>query len=394
MIRRLRTRFVIFNMLIVAVMLLSMMYMAIRFNRYTLRQQSIDTLERIAAVPQELEVADLVPPEELPAVWFVVTRTQERTLIVRGSEHLDQSDPELLEELLREVDAHGKTDGTLLDRSLRYYRDGPTVAFADVTGELQLIRGIRNGWYMSISIIFVGFFLVSLVLAHVMTRPVERSWKQQRQFIADASHELKTPLSVIMANAELLQNEEGGKPAENILTTSYQMRSLVERMLEMARVDSVKAKRKPLDFSQLVNDAALSVQLLFEEKGRPLTADIPEDIWIRGNEQQLYQLMDALLDNALKYSEGEGAVEVTLKRHRRSCQLSVTSPGEPLTRQQQKDVFKRFYRVDPARSRCGSYGLGLPIAAEIAANHRGAIRAQGKDGHNTFLVSLPTCKIP
>ena len=393
MIRKLRTRFVIFNMLIVAVMLLSMMYIAIRFNRYTLRQQSIALLERIAAVPSEMAVTDLVPPEELPAVWFVVTKTQERTLEVRGSAHLDQSDPKLLEELLREVDAKGKTDGTLRERSLRYYRTGSTVAFADVTGELQLIRGIRNGWYTSISIIFVGFFLVSLVLSHVMTHPVDRAWKQQRQFIADASHELKTPLSVIMANAELLQSEEN-EPARNILATSYQMRSLVERMLEMARVDSMKAKRKPLDFSQLVSDATLSVQLLFEEKGRPLTADIPEDIWVRGNEHQLYQLLDVLLDNALKYSDGDGAVEVTLKRQRRSCLLAVTSPGEPLTRRQQKDVFKRFYRVDPARSRCGSYGLGLAIAWEIAASHRGGIRAQGKDRQNTFLVTLPTCKIP
>lgn len=394
MIRRLRTRFVIFNMLIVAVMLLAMMFMALRFNRYTLRQRSIDTLERIAAVPPELAVADLVPPEELPAVWFVLTQESDGTLRARGTEHYDLSDPEELDTILREAEALGKTDGTLPHRSLRYYRSGASVAFADVTGEQQLIRGIRNGWFMSISIIFVAFFLVSLLLAHVMTLPVERSWKQQRQFIADASHELKTPLSVVMANAELLQNGEENKPAENILTVSYQMRSLVERMLEMARVDSVKARRKPLDFSQLAGDAALSVQLLFEEKGRPLTADIPEDIWIRGNEQQLYQLMDVLLDNALKYSEGDGAVEVSLKRQRSSCLLTVTSPGKPLTRQQQKDVFKRFYRADPARSRCGSYGLGLAIAAEIAANHRGTIRAQGKDGHNTFLVSLPTCRIP
>ena len=172
------------------------------------------------------------------------------------------------------------------------------------------------------------------------------------------------------------------------------MRSLVERMLEMARVDSLKAPRKPLDLSQLAGDAALSVQLLYEEADRPLTVDIPEDVWVRGNEQQLYQLMDVLLDNALKYSEGPGAVEVCLKQYRRSCQLSVTSPGQPLTRQQQKDVFKRFYRADSARSRCGSYGLGLAIAAEITANHRGSIRAQGKDGHNTFLVVLPICRKP
>ena len=393
MIRRLRTRFVIFNMLIVAVLLLAMMFMALRFNRYTLRQRSIDSLQRIAAVPLGRDISRWVPTEKLPATWFVLTRTEEG-LVARGSEHYDLSDPEELEQILAEAEASGDTDGTLPQRSLRYYRSGNTVAFADVSGERELIRGIRTGWFMSLSIIFVCFFLVSLGLSFVMTWPVERAWKQQRQFIADASHELKTPLSVIMANAELLQSGEENRFAGNILTMSYQMRSLVERMLEMARLDSLKAEKKPLDFSQLVSDAALSVQLLFEEQGRPLKADIPEDIRVRGNEQQLYQLLDVLLNNALKYSEGEGAVEVCLKQQRKLCLLTVTSPGTPLTRQQQKDVFKRFYRVDPARSRCGSYGLGLAIAQEIVRSHRGTVRAQGKDGRNTFLVALPTCRKP
>ena len=393
MIRRLRTRFVIFNMLIVAVLLLAMMFMALRFNRYTLRQRSIDSLQRIAAVPLGKDVSRWVPTEKLPATWFVLTRTEEG-LVARGSEHYDLSEPEELEQILAEAEASGETDGTLPQRSLRYYRSGNTVAFADVSGERELIRGIRTGWLMSLSIIFVCFFLVSLGMSFVMTWPTEKAWKQQRQFIADASHELKTPLSVIMANAELLQSGEENRFAGNILTMSYQMRSLVERMLEMARVDSMKVKRTPLDLSQRVSDAALSVQLLYEEQGRPLKADIPEDIRVRGTEPQLYQLLDVLLDNALKYSEGEGAVEVGLKQLRNSCLLTVSSPGAALSRQQQKDIFKRFYRADPARSCRGSSGLGLPIAAEIAANHRGTIRVQSREGRNTFLVALPTCRKP
>ena len=395
MIRKLRARFVAFNMAIVALLLTVMMFMGVRFNKLALREQSVDALERVASVNLNPVDPGEALPEELPMAWFALTRTPEGELLARGSDHYDLSDREDLRILLEEALAGEKSIGVLPERNLRYLRSGPTVAFSDMSGEALIMRNIRRSWLMVGAVSFVLFFLVSVFLSYVMTRPVERAWNQQRQFIADASHELKTPLSVIMANAELAQSAEAediGRFSGNILTMSYQMRSLVERMLDMARMDSMKPDHKPLDFSELVEDAVLIMQLLFQEQGRPLRTEIQEDIWIRGSGNYLYQLMDVLLDNALKYSQGEGEVEVTLKTQGAVCVLTVSSPGPTLTHQQRRDVFKRFYRVDPARSRNGSYGLGLPIAQAVAESHRGTIRALSRDGGNTFQVLLPICQ--
>ena len=394
MIRKLRARFILFMMLIVSILLSVMMGMVIRFNRFTLREQSVSVLKRAASLSANRTDPGEALPEELPVAWFSVLTAPDGELIAWGSGHFDLSDQEDLRALLELTGAEERSTGVLEGKSLRYYRSGRVVAFADISGEELIMRNIRRSCITVGLGSFVLFFLLSLLLAYVTARPVEKAWNQQRQFVADASHELKTPLSVVMANAELLQSgdcDDAGreKYSGNILTTSYQMRSLVEQMLEMARVDDAKPKLAALDLSQLVQDAVLSVQLLYEEKGRPLTSDIQEGLHIRGSETLLYQLLDVLLDNALKYSEGEGAVEVGLKSQGSTCLLSVTSPGEPLKRQQQRDVFKRFYRVDPARSRNGSYGLGLPIAQRIVQLHRGRIRALARERGNCFQVVLP-----
>ena len=215
--------------------------------------------------------------------------------------------------------------------------------------------------------------------------------------MADASHELKTPLSVIMANAELMQDPATGEEdretySGNILSMTYQMRTLVENMLEMARVDNgtVKMNFASVDFSELVRDAALSFQLLYEEKEMGLRCAVPEGLEIHGSEQHLYQVMDVLLDNALKYSAPNSMVSVDLVSTGRNCLLSVASPGEPISREDLKNIFKRFYRADKARAMNGSYGLGLSIAESIVQAHKGKIWAESENGYNTFFVQLPT----
>ena len=141
--------------------------------------------------------------------------------------------------------------------------------------------------------------------------------------------------------------------------------------------------------SELINDAVLSFQLLYEEKRMGLRCAISNDIFVCGSAQHLYQVMDVLLDNALKYAMPNGMVSVNLTQAGRNCLLSVASPGEPISKEDLKNIFKRFYRVDKARAMNGSYGLGLSIAESIVEAHKGRIWAESKNGYNTFFVQIP-----
>ena len=253
------------------------------------------------------------------------------------------------------------------------------------------------------SCIFIGiacfliFLCISFLLARWAVRPVEKAWEQQRQFIANASHELKTPLTVIMTNAELIQNTDYTETdrisfAANILVMSRQMRSLVEQMLELARADTIRSSIPfgTVDLCRLVCDATLPFEPIFFVKGLILQAAIAENISVNGNAAQLRQVLDILLDNAQKYSRAGGTTLVALQRHGKShCLLTVANEGETISPEELKNLFKRFYRADLARTRTGSFGLGLSIAETIITQHKGKIWAESHDHINTFSVVFP-----
>jgi len=236
------------------------------------------------------------------------------------------------------------------------------------------------------------------LLSKWAVKPVDLAWKQQRQFVADASHELKTPLTVIMTNTELALSPEYDeadrqKFLSGILTMTKQMKRLIEQMLELARADNSDSRKifKKVDFSRLVTDSILTFEPVFFEKGLTLTAHVENDIKVKGDEDQLCQILDILLDNARKYSKEAGTTWVRLNRSKKGrCILMVANEGETISPQDAKNIFKRFYRIDKARSRTGSFGLGLSIADSIVKQHKGKIWVESGDGVNSFYVEL-TC---
>ena len=210
------------------------------------------------------------------------------------------------------------------------------------------------------------------------------------------SHELKTPLTVITTNAELLRGddhseEERDNFSRSILTMSQQMKALVEKLLELARSDAEQTgqQMRPVDLSKLVLDAAISFEGVFIEKGLTVESEVEPGITVKGNAQALGQVTDILLDNAQKYSSpgGETRVRLCSSGHSR-CRLTVSNPGREIPPEELKKIFQRFYRTDKARSRDGSFGLGLSIAERIVAQHKGRIWAESRDGVNTFFVEL------
>ena len=182
---------------------------------------------------------------------------------------------------------------------------------------------------------FIAFLGISSLLARWAVRPVEKAWNQQKQFVADASHELKTPLTVIIANAELLQEEgydEASRRsfAESVLIMSRQMRVLVEQLLELARFDAgmTEAAHGELDLSALCAEALLPFEALFFERGLSLESRIEEGIRVTGNREQLRRVCEILLDNACKYSSTPGTVKLSLRAQgkqigRASCRERV-----------------------------------------------------------------------
>ena len=223
-----------------------------------------------------------------------------------------------------------------------------------------------------------------------------RKAQQQKQFVADASHELKTPLTVILTNTELLQSpdyDEAQKQqfTDGIRTMAQQMRALVERLLELARAENARpqAAFAPVCLSEVAETSALLFEAALYERGLTLETQVEPELTVSGDERQLGQLVEILLDNARKYASG-GTVRLQLQRSgRHSCHLSLENEGPALSPQQLQEIFKRFTRADPARTRSGSFGLGLAIAQAIVQAHHGKIWAESRDGRNTFHVELP-----
>ena len=400
MIKRLQTKFICVIMAIVMVLLGAILGVVIHFTAKNMEMQSISMMRTIATAPFQQGIPGKPMNEEVRLPFFTVQIGNRGELLAANGGYFDLTDREYLQEIVNHALLSDQESGKLEEHNLRYLKSaspmGLTIVFSDTTTESTTIKHLL---YSCLAIFFaamVVFFGISILLSHWVIRPVATAWDQQRQFVSDASHELKTPLAVIMANAELMQGEEASEEdrktySGNILGMTYQMRSLVENMLEMARVDNgtVKMDFAAVDFSQFVSDAVLSFQLLYEEKGMGLRCAAADGIQIQGSEQHLYQVMDVLMDNALKYSTPGGMVRVDLTSNTRTCTLSVASPGELISGEDLKKIFKRFYRADKARAMDGSYGLGLSIAESIVEAHKGRIWAESANGYNTFFVQFP-----
>ena len=398
MLRRLKIKFVCIFMIIVTVMLGIIFGTVISMTHRNIEQHSISAMRDVAALPNP----PAMPPQsaEPPAIpHFSLIITPDGEFIAEDNGMFDLSDEEYLASLFEYAESQDEESGKIPDTSLRYFRNktpmGNSYIFTDISAEADMLEGLYKTSVIIGIIAFLLFFVISIFLANWAVRPVEEAWKKQKQFIADASHELKTPLTVITTNAELMKSEESDKSkfTANILTMSKQMRGLVESMLEIARLDNGGTKKEfsVFDLSEAVSDAVLPFEALFFEKEQNFSTEIEPCIRINGNSQQIKQVVDILLDNANKYASAKSDVKLILKKQSRNqCKLSVSNEGEQISEEELKNIFKRFYRGDKTRQMNNSYGLGLSIAESIVKEHSGKILAESKNGINTFTVQFHT----
>ena len=288
-------------------------------------------------------------------------------------------------------------------RVLTTYYDGPTE-----TGVVQVVftkefedgllamffRGMFIIWISSI--LFLG--LISWILTRFALKPAKKAWEQQKRFIADISHELRTPITVIKANLEIPISDSEGSIKENMLwlENSYDeaenMSKLVNELIEMSKIDSGQEKLliEDVHLSYTVSNLVTKMQPLFNKKGVVLLDDIEKDVVILGDKNKIQQLCKILVDNSLKHTE-KGSANISLKTTSSSVILQVTDTGVGIAKEDQSKIFDRFYRTDSARYRAdGSVGLGLNIAKWIADSHKGSISVESELGKGSiFTVTLP-----
>lgn len=395
MLKRLRLKFVLINMSIVTLMLCVILALVYYFTSANLENESIDMLRAVALNPPRPAPSEAAEDVRLPFFTLQISPGGE-VLDVYGG-YYDLSDADLLEYLAAQAASSPGSLGVIDAYNLRYYRaDVPgnnLLVFADITSERATLDGLLRTCIIIGVAGFAVFLWISIALSRWAVRPVERGWEQQRQFVASASHELKTPLTVIMTNAELLSaSGSGGRQTESILMMSRRMRSLIEQLLTLARADNdgEAGPMESVDFSGLVYGEALEMEPVCFERSLRLSTGIDGGISVHGDAGRLRELAGILLDNAAKYARPGGLITVSLRRSgRRKCLLTVSDEGEEIPPDELRAIFRRFYRSPCARKAAEGFGLGLSIAESIAHKHRGRIWAESSDGVNSFMVELP-----
>lgn len=345
----------------------------------------------------------VVREDQIVAVsTYIVTSDLEVSSTVGDSLSLDSTTRDsAISEVCENWDRHSKLQGFLIDFGLYYAatESGGTyaISFASKNYVDQNIFGLARTLGLACGAALVVFFLISYFLSAWALKPARDVWEKQKAFVADASHELKTPLTVILSNMSILKSDKSLSDSsqrwvDNTLSEAQDMQVLVEEMLELAKADSQNAKEeyKTLDFSRVVESVALHFESVAFERGSKIVSNIEPDIFILGDERQLSRLVSTLIENACKYADKAKPINIELKEDGEQCKFSVENWGETLSQEDMEHIFERFYRSDKARSGGGaSFGLGLAIAREIALSHRGDISAESVAGLTKFTVTLP-----
>lgn len=398
---RLRWKFMLYNMMIVtAVIGITFCSAAFLVKKRGYQEVNEALSQAVEAQEDEALIFELSSPVRLP--YFSVVVEADGAVRLQEGVYNSFPDQDFLEQVaLLGMERQG-SEGALKDYNLRYLRvshpAGCLIAFADTSYEDAMIQEMLVNGGIACCVIWLGFLVLSYLFARWAVRPVEETMQHQKQFVADASHELKTPLTVITANAELLKDRCQGmapdidKWLDHMNQECLQMRRLVEDLLLLARNDTGKKERadwKWVNFSDLVTEEILIFEPVFFQMGKTLGDRICEDVWVKGSAEQLKQVLQILLDNAAKYSKEQGRTDVRLEVcGRKQVCLWVESEGNVIPKEQRTAVFRRFYRGDKSRSGSNGYGLGLAIAQMIVKNQKGSIGLECDGEKNCFYVKL------
>ena len=241
-------------------------------------------------------------------------------------------------------------------------------------------------------LLFIACEIIIFIITYLITKwiitPVKKSFEKQKIFVADASHELKTPLSVMIASSDAYFNDKNDKWVKNMKNESERMIKLVTELLDLAKTEEEQEiAMQQNNLSDIVESSILTFESLFYDNNINLKYDIEKDIKLICNESLITELMSILIDNAIKHSKEKGKVIVNLYKKNKQIVLEVKNKGLPIKKEDEEKIFERFYKVDTSRNRnSNNYGLGLAIAKNIVLRHNGNIFAHSDNGYTTFKV--------
>ena len=343
--------------------------------------------------------SDNQSPEEIHrfdvSTFYSVAMSEDGTVIETVNDSGTLYSDETLEKYAADIVNGSSNQGKI--KSLTYLKSEKNgyilVAFIDNSIMQGGMSTVLKSTLIFGGIAVVVVFIISIFLAKKIIAPVEESYKKQKQFISDAGHELKTPVSVVNANAELLLREIGENQwLSNIQYENERMGSLVKQLLDLAKTENVAPQMEMLDFSRITAGELLPFESVAFEHGLEIVSDINENISVEGDAGRLKQLVSILIDNAIRHSENGKKIYVQLKAEHNFVKLSVINEGKEIPADEQKQIFERFYRADAARTDDGHFGLGLAIAKAITESHKGKISVSCHDGKVEFTATIPVKK--
>ena len=390
---------------------LSVIYASSYFEMKQQNEQMLQTYAQMYTLPQSFE--QMMPPGrpipggdhgfkpgfdpespkfQLSTFYTVAVSYHGDVLVIKNEPPTVYSDEEL-KTLAQDIIGSGKSAGTQDNLAFLKVDKGGyiLVAFMDNTVINESAMTLFRYTLIFGVVALVLFFFLARFLAKKIVAPLEESYQKQKQFISDAGHELKTPVSVVSANAELLSRALGDNQwLQNIQYENERMGLLVGQLLDLARTENVTPQMECIDFSRLVAGETLPFESVAFEKGLVLNSNITNGITVEGNSTQLKQLISILLDNAIRHSKPDGEVRLTLTKDHGIAEISVINMGDEIPAEHRERIFERFYRVDTARNgEDKHYGLGLAIAKAIVDAHHGHIEVNCYNGLVEFHVRMP-----
>lgn len=318
-----------------------------------------------------------------------------KNIMVLSNSLKETTDKDILS-MTQKLQKSGKRFGSIDDYIylVRILKSGNTVYI--FVNNKEALQNSKQFFIVSIFIFLLSvivFTIISYYLSRWMIKPSEKAIKNQKIFVANISHDLKTPITIIRANADLIENEvKNKKSIKYIQQETEKLNHLVNEMLTLTRIDNTISKEnfKSFNFGDSLFDVVLPFESIAYEKGIRFNINIDEVTDYFGDENNIQKLAEILIDNAMSYTAKGGIVDVDAYENSKAVTLSVTNTGEPISDEKKVEIFDRFYRESKSRERTGNhYGLGLSIANTIVKKHNGKITVESKNGKNTFTVTLP-----